>query len=155
MSTLSVVFVSYFWAVWPEARIAVFSLWKVGIPHCLWLLRFFEAGHTISDKPCPSITGLSWIWSLPHKYLIFQFSVPTFNYRALVGTQRSALTFQKLWEQTCYCLLHILGFKTLELTWGVYFSCLRSFGTSQHNGKCRDPNPQEASKAILMENAEL
>lgn len=133
MSPLSVVFVSYFCFVWPEARIAVLSLRNVGIPHCLWLLRFFEAGHTISDKPCPSITGPSWIWSLPHKYLIFQSSVSTFNYQALVGTRRSALTFQKLLKQTCYCLLHILGFKTWELTLGVYYSCLRSFGTSQHN----------------------
>lgn len=116
INTLNIVFVSYSCLVWQAARIVVLSLWKLGISHCLWLLRFFEAGHTISDKLCPSITRASWIWSLPHKYLIFQSSVTTFNYLALVGTQRSVLTFQKLLKQTCYCLLHILGFKTLELT---------------------------------------
>lgn len=147
MSTLGVVFVSYFCSVWSEARIVVLSLWKVGIPHCLWLLRFFEAGHTISDKPCPFITEASWIWSLLHKYLIFQSSVSTFNCRALVGTQRSVLTFQKLLKQTCYCLLYILGFKTLELTLGVYCSCLCSFGTSQQKWKMSWSKPTRSQQS--------
>lgn len=124
------VFVSYSGSVWMAARIVLLSIWIVGISHCLWLLRFFEAGHTISDKLCPSITRASWIWSWPHKYLIFRSSVSILNYWALVGTQRSVLTFQELLKQTCYCLLYILGIKTLELTLRVYYSHLCSFGTS-------------------------
>lgn len=79
----------------------------------------------------------------------------TLNYQALEATQRSVLTFQKLLKQVYYCLVYILGFKPLELTLGDYYTHLCSFGILWHNGKCPDPNTQEASQAIRKESAEL
>lgn len=145
----------YFCSEWPAARIALPSLWKVTVPHCLWLLRLFEAGLTISDKLCPSIIRASWIWSLPYKYLIFQYAVSTFNYQTLLETQRSLLTSQKLLKQTCYCLLYIWALKpqnSLQETITL-ISVLFEHHSMMENVLVQIPN--QPTKQFKRKNAEL